>query len=69
MDNALGAAQQRTDIPTLVLSLGFATMWSLIIFNLDRFVVSSAGHGDGTENIPWQEIKGALPRIAMAIVI
>jgi hypothetical protein len=40
-----------------------------MIFNLDRFIVSSGGHGDGTEKITLTEILHAIPRIIMAIVI
>jgi hypothetical protein len=43
--------------------------WSLIIFNLDRFVVSSTGHGDGRETISPMELLLSLPRLGMALVI
>jgi hypothetical protein len=38
-------------------------------FNLDRFIVSSTGKGDGTEEITWKEFKGAIPRIIMGTII
>ena len=47
----------------------FGLVWSLVIFNLDRFIVASGGHGDGTDKITLGEIGRALPRIGMAIVI
>ena len=50
-------------------SIIFGIVWSLVIFNLDRFIVSSGGHGDGTDDIKGHEIIRALPRIFMAIVI
>lgn len=47
----------------------FGFVWAAIIFNLDRFIVSSTGDGDGTEDIGRWEFVKALPRIAMAILI
>lgn len=55
--------------PTVALSVAFAIVWGLIIFNLDRFIVASTGTGDGTEAITWKELTGALPRVFMGIVI
>lgn len=46
-----------------------ALLWGCIIFNLDRFIVSSTGKGDGTEKITSSEFIAALPRMIMAIVI
>ena len=45
------------------------TAWGLIIFNLDRFIVSSTGKGDGEDSIGGQEFINALPRIVMAILL
>ena len=47
----------------------FGLVWSLVIFNLDRFIVASGGHGDGTDKITLGEFGRAIPRIIMAIVI
>ena len=66
---ALSEQQQALDIWAAIKALIFGIAWSAIIFNLDRFVVSSTGHGDGTEKISWSELGRALPRIAMAILI
>jgi hypothetical protein len=52
-----------------VLSILFGIIWGLIIFNIDRFIVTSTGKGDGTEKITWQELKGAIPRIIMGAII
>ena len=41
----------------------------LIIFNIDRFIVASTGKGDGTEAITSGEIRAAIPRIIMGIII
>jgi hypothetical protein len=47
----------------------FGLMWAFVIFNLDRFIVSSVSHGDGTSSMTWREIGQALPRIFMAVII
>lgn len=62
----LGAS---TDMPTAILSAIFGIIWGLIIFNIDRFIVTSTGKGDGTEAITWDEFKGAVPRILMGAII
>jgi len=50
-------------------SIFFGFIWASIIFNLDRFIVSSLGHGDGTDAITPDEWKKAIPRILMAVAI
>lgn len=52
-----------------ILSIVFGIIWGLIIFNIDRFIVTSTGKGDGTEKITWEEFKGAIPRILMGMII
>jgi len=67
-----GASKGKLDvlhIPTLIKSMGFGLIWGLVIFNIDRFIVSSSGKGDGTEAITWSEFKGAIPRILMGMII
>lgn len=54
---------------TLIKSIVFGTIWGLIIFNIDRFIVTSTGKGDGTEDITSKEFKSALPRIIMGTII
>jgi hypothetical protein len=41
----------------------------LIILNLDRFIVSSTGKGDGTDSVTWKELGQALPRIIIALIL
>lgn len=65
----IGGSYDQVDIPTLIKSLVFGIIWGLIIFNLDRFIVSSTGKGDGTEEITGSELKGALPRLVMGAII
>jgi hypothetical protein len=50
-------------------SMIFGCIWGLMIFNIDRFIVTSTGKGDGTEAITWEEFKGAIPRIIMGAII
>lgn len=57
------------DYPTVVLSIVFGIIWGLMIFNIDRFIVTSTGKGDGTEKITWDELKSAIPRIIMGAII
>jgi hypothetical protein len=52
-----------------ILTIVFGIIWGLIIFNFDRFIVSSTGKGDGTDNMTRHEFKNALPRIFIAIVL
>ena len=51
----------------VTISIGFA--WALIVFNLDRFIVSSTGKGDGESSISWSELANAAPRLIMAILL
>ena len=55
--------------PVSIASIVFGILWGAMIFNLDRFIVSSTGKGDGTEAITLEELKGALPRIFMGAII
>ena len=57
------------DMGTVIKSLFFGMAWGLMIFNIDRFIVTSTGKGDGTEAITIGELKSALPRILMGIII
>ena len=47
----------------------FAIAWGLMIFNLDRFIVSSTGKGDGTDKVTRGELWQALPRIIIAVIL
>ncbi|MBO9657418.1 MAG: DUF4407 domain-containing protein [Chitinophagaceae bacterium] len=65
----IAGAYDAIHIPTLFKACIFGAFWGLIIFNIDRFIVTSTGKGDGTENITGKELVGALPRIIMGSVI
>lgn len=57
------------DWATTSVSLGFAAIWGFIIFNMDRFIVSSTGKGDGTDKMTGSEFTQAIPRILIAIIL
>lgn len=67
--NTIVGHYDKTDIPTAIKSIIFGVIWGAIIFNIDRFIVTSTGKGDGTEAITKNELIGALPRIIMGAII
>jgi hypothetical protein len=50
-------------------TIPIAIIWALIVFNLDRFIVSSTGKGDGESSISLKELGNATPRLFMAILL
>ena len=52
-----------------VLSVFFGLFWGALIFNLDRYIVSSFGVGDGKRTISKQELVEGAPRLIMAILL
>ena len=65
---AVSVVQHTTDFGTVLFAMIFASVWALVIFNLDRFIVSSSDHS-GTGRISWSDFKGAIPRLVMAFII
>src|SRR5579863_6894589 len=63
------AVDERFSLGTCIAACFFGFFWGLMIFNIDRFIVTSTGKGDGTEAITWEELKGAIPRILMGAII
>src|SRR5690606_33451497 len=63
------ALEDSIHYPTVALSIVFGILWGLMIFNIDRFIVTSTGKGDGTEAITMSEFKSAIPRIIMGAII
>ena len=47
------------------IAMGFGLVWGLLIFNLDRFIVSTIRKTNGF----WSEFAQATPRIILAIII
>lgn len=67
--DATALGERALHLPSALVSVFFGIVWSLIIFNIDRFIISSTGKGDGTDKITWGEFVNSLPRLAMAIII
>lgn len=63
------AIENPIDLQTVILAIFFGVIWGLMIFNIDRFIVTSTGKGDGTEAITIGELKSAFPRIIMGVII
>ena len=63
------AIENPIDMQTVCTAIFFGIIWGLMIFNIDRFIVTSTGKGDGTEAITMGELKSALPRILMGMII
>ncbi|PIB32239.1 hypothetical protein BFP78_10345 [Gaetbulibacter sp. 5U11] len=51
------------------LALFFGIFWGALIFNLDRYIVSTFGVGDGKKTISKQELLEAGPRLIMAMLL
>ncbi|WP_439127505.1 DUF4407 domain-containing protein [Polaribacter sp.] len=54
-----------TVFDNLVAAIFFGLIWGLLIFNLDRFIVSTIKKSDNK----WKEILQATPRIILAVII
>lgn len=52
-----------------LLSVFFGIFWGALIFNLDRYIVSTFGVGDGKKSISRQELIEVAPRLVMAIIL
>ena len=51
-----------------IIAVVLGLVWALVIFNLDRFIVS-ASKGDGKESVSGSEAVSAAPRLIMAVFI
>jgi hypothetical protein len=65
-DTALG---RDLDPRTTLFAIAAGLVWSLVIFNIDRFIVSSSGKGDGTDRITLAELGQSAPRLLLALII
>jgi hypothetical protein len=63
------ALQASLDPSTAIFACVAGLIWALVIFNIDRFIVSSTGKGDGTEKITLEELFQSLPRLLMAGIV
>ncbi len=65
--NSAGHAVE--SLPWTIGTIAFGICWGLLIFNLDRFIVSSTGKGDGTDNITLKEFGQSIPRLLIALIL
>ena len=65
---ALEVSTAGTILENILLILG-GLAWGLVIFNLDRFIISSTSKGDGTDAITPKEWLQAIPRLLIAIIL
>ncbi|MGH0032390.1 MAG: DUF4407 domain-containing protein [Myxococcota bacterium] len=56
-------------LPTVAMAVLAGLVWGAVIFNIDRFIVSSTGKGDGTGRVTLSELLQALPRLVMAVLL
>ncbi len=68
MHTIFGKTENDVHTGNWAITIPAALVWGIIIFNLDRFIVSTV-KGDGTEKITWGEWGAMLPRLFMAIII
>jgi hypothetical protein len=61
--------KEAVHMPTMLMAIAFGMIWGLVIYNIDRFIVTSTGKGDGTEAITGQEFRSAIPRLIMGMII
>ena len=63
------AGDDVTSMGWIIGSAIFGICWGTLIFNLDRFIVSSTGKGDGTDKITLKEFGQAVPRLIIALIL
>jgi hypothetical protein len=63
------AGDEMTSVGWMIGSAVFGLCWGALIFNLDRFIVSSTGKGDGTDSITLKEFGQAIPRLIIALIL
>lgn len=68
-EKSLAGDEESQSLLFMVANVLFSIVWGLIIFNMDRFIVSSTGKGDGTDKITWPEFWQALPRLFIALIL
>ncbi len=54
-----------TVFDSVSIAIAFGLIWGLLIFNLDRFIVSTIKK----QGKPWLEISQAVPRLILAVII
>ena len=67
--HAPSSANLETEWNVLLMSIAFGIIWSLVILNLDRLIVSSTGHDEQDGEISLKDISRAMPRIILGTII
>ncbi len=67
--DATALGESGVHYPSIGMAAFFGLVWSLIIFNIDRFIISSTGKADASDKITMQKLVGAVPRLTMALII
>lgn len=63
-----GAQNDSLDLFACVAGIILGIVWGMIVFNMDRFIISSTGKSEN-EKIEWKEFWQAIPRIIIALVL
>ena len=58
-----------TDSKSVVAAIAVGLFWSIVIYNLERFIVSSMGKVDDSGSITLSKFARALPRIVLSIIV
>lgn len=64
-----GIDPEITHMPTAIGSIIGGLIWGLVVFNMDRFIISSTSKGDGTYKMTGSELINAIPRILIALIL
>lgn len=64
-----GAYATSADWNSLGAALVVGLFWAFVIYNLERFIVSSMGKVDDTGAITWPKIARALPRVVLSVIV
>ena len=67
--HAPSSGDVETDWVTLFISIVFGIIWSLVILNIDRLIVSSTGHDEQDGEVSLKDLKRAFPRIFLGTII
>jgi hypothetical protein len=64
-----GDYANQLDIKSLVAAIVVGLFWSFVIYNIERFIVSSMGKVDETGAITFSKIWRAVPRIILSLIV
>lgn len=64
-----GDFANQLDIMSLVAAIVVGLFWSFVIYNIERFIVSSMGKVDETGAITFSKIWRSIPRIILSLIV